>query len=338
MKMMVNENIDFLWDNLQDSAKKNSKPYHRMVCTGLLYRAYIGVTGIPLRRFAEIEIPRKEAEKFRAFIIPKGFNIDIREPSTVHTGYLSCSLEAATPEDNDVFTIVAKDILEELNKSKEAQGFISILIDRINKWKEFFKSYENRRMSDEYVIGLFGELLTMKKLIEMGIPNVISFWNGPLRSAQDFQCTNVAIEVKTTTKNKLSSVNISSEYQLDDSEIKSLYLIAYRLEADNDGIKLPELIDSVANMLTAEEKGRYFASLYCMGYKEEDAESYSQGYCPKEIITYRVHGDFPRLIRRNVPQNVFDTQYKLSLAACEPYITSVDEIAYAIRENENGEA
>lgn len=159
-------------------------------------------------------------------------------------------------------------------------------------------------------------------------------WNGPIKSAQDFQGKYVAIEVKTTTDNSLEYVNISSEIQLDGGG-KELFLVAYRIERnDANGVTLPQIVERIANNLTEQQKNRFYAALMCLGYLPEDSGSYNKGYIVKELNNYQVREGFPRLLRSNMPQGVHDLKYRISLSNCSAYLTEWDVIISSIEEHE----
>lgn len=252
---MKNKDLDTIWIEIETRRDVEYKVVQQMVYVDSLYRAYIGISCIPAKRFVSVEIPENTADQFDSFMVPRGFTLEVKEPSVKHEGYSACVLQATSSEQNDVFTIVAKDILLELNRQKSAELYVGVLKQRIEKWRNFFKTPSRKKISDDLVVGLIGELTFVRDLAKNGIANGIDFWNGPIRSAQDFQRDDVAVEVKTSVSNKLDCVNISSEVQLDDGGREALFLVVYRAERnDANGVKLPELIRIVADGLTERQK------------------------------------------------------------------------------------
>ena len=164
-------------------------------------------------------------------------------------------------------------------------------------------------------------------------------WNGPIKSAQDFQGERVAIEVKTASSNSLEYVHISSEAQLDGADRDALYLVSYRIERnDATGTTLPEMIKQVALMLDEQQRARFAANLTCLGYTEDDDTFYSKRYSLKERQVYKVEDGFPRVLRADLPQGVMDISYRLALQACDTFAVEFDEIPHAIKEYEYGES
>ena len=336
---MKSDDLNAIWIEIESQRKDHKGYLQRMVCPDLLYRAFIGSTGIPSKRFLSIEIPKEEGKQFDSFTAPQGFTLTIGEPSVKHKGYVACILTAAASDQNDVFSVLTKDILEELRKQKDADLYIESLKKRVEKWRVLFKNAAKNKLSEKTVIGLIGELSFIKDLHSSGINNGVDYWNGPIKSAQDFQGDAVASEVKTTSSNKLEYVHISSEVQLDDDQRDALFLVAYRIERnDAGGTTLPVLIQQVAAMISEGQKASFYAKLFCLGYKAEDANLYNKGYSVKELKVYKVSDGFPRILRHDLPQGVMDVSYKLSLQSCASFESDLGAIVNSIKEYEYGES
>ena len=334
---MKNKDINEIWVDIELQNKSNERLFQRIVYVDLLYRAYIGSSGIPSKRFLSIEIPESEIKKFDSFIVPRGFTLTVGEPGVKHEGYVACVLQATSSDQNDVFTIVAKDILDNLRNQKEANKYIDSLKYRIEKWRDFFNNPASNRLSEKMVIGLFGELSFIKELHECGIDIASDLWNGPLKSAQDFQGESVAVEVKTSASNSLESVHISSEIQLDNTDREALFLVGYRVERnDVSGKTLPDLIRMISELLSEQQKARFNANLICLGYAVEDDCLYNKRYSIKERQCYKIQDEFPKIIRSDLPQGVIDINYKLLLQTCSDFKVDFEEITQSIKEYEYG--
>lgn len=336
---MKNNEIERIWQDIEAKKSAGKKAYQRIICVDMLYRIYIGSVEIPSRRYLSIEIPEADKGEFDTFSAPKGFTLTISDPAVKHDGFVACVLQAASHDQNDVFTVVVLDILQELEKHKKSADYIKTLKQRIAKWRDFFKNPTSKKLSDEVVIGLWGELNLMCQMHDSGILTISDMWNGPIKSAQDFQGDSVAIEVKTTTSNSLEYANISSEMQLDDDGRKALFLAAYRIERnDAIGITLPQLIEEAAGKFTDQQKSRFYAALLCLGYASEDSGLYNKGYAVKEQRYYQVKEGFPRLLRCNMPQGVHDLRYRITLSNCSAFLAEADIIVSSIKEYEYGQS
>ena len=335
---MKSNELNRIWEDIENRPCSENHFFQRIVCIDLLYRVYIGVSGIPSKRFLSIEIPDTCKEQFDSFTEPKGFTLIISAPTVKHEGYVSCVLEAAASDQNDVFTIVAEDIVNALYKRRHSSGYVNILKSRIEKWREFFKNKAKKQLAEKTVIGLIGELTFLKELITARIQNAVEMWNGPIKASQDFQGDNTAAEVKTASTNRISHVHISSEMQLDQDDRDVLFLVVYRIERnDAGGIKLPSLIEEIANLLDDRQKARFWASLTCLGYFQEDEKFYSKGYSIKERMAYKIKEEFPCILRKDIPPEISDVKYKLSLQNCSGFAVDMETVVREIKELENGE-
>lgn len=336
---MKNNDLNAIWTDIEIYQNIQGKFLQRLVYVDLLHRAYIGISGIQGKRFLAIEILEKDKEQFSTFTAPQGFTLSFCNPSVKHDGYVACVLQAASADQNDVFAIVAKDILEDLKKQKEADKYIDSLKKRIEKWRCFFKNSVKNKLTEKMVIGLIGELSFIQDLIEKGIRNASDLWNGPIKAAQDFQGDKIAVEVKTTSAANLDYVHISSEIQLENSDWDALFLVVYRVERnDSTGMNLPELIQQVYNLLNEKQRARFCANLTCMGYQEEDALLYTKRYTIKECKVFTVESGFPRIIRADLPSGVMDIGYRISLQLCDEFSVNFGVISQAIKEYEYGQS
>lgn len=332
---MTNNELERAWGEIESKQVDNAKRYQRLICSDLLYRVYIGATGIPARRYIIFEIPKEEKEQFDAFVDLRGFSLSINNTIIKHEGFVSCVIQSSSSDDNDVFTVVIADIIEELRFLQDSGRYVSTLRQRIETWREFFKNNTRKQLTDSAVIGLFGELVFINQTIEAGLRNVVDLWNGPIKASQDFQDNRIAVEVKTVSSNALNHVHISSEMQLDNTSYDHLFMIVYRIERnDAHGTKLPDLIDQIARVLADSQKNRFLAKLLCLGYDSENARSqYVKAYDLKEYISYHVGDAFPKVTKRSLPKGVDEVKYRLALQECKPFETDFANIINAMREN-----
>lgn len=332
--MMMNENLDSLWFELESQILAPGQSYQRLVNDGSLFRIYIGSSGIPVKRYLSIELPMVAITQFSSLNMPNGFEVQTAEPSVKHEGYAACVLQSAASDWNDVFTIVVQDILNELRAQKSADGYIFTLKSRIEKWRSFFTNTASNRLSDRAVIGLIGELAFINTLQENGVSDAVEYWNGPISAAQDLQSKETAVEIKSTVSHSLDSVSISSEIQLDCCERSALFLIVSRFEqSKRNGYRLQDYVAKVVEKLTSRQRNGFYAKLLCLGYEPEVADLYDKYYAIKEQRYYQVKEGFPRLLRKDLKQGVFDVAYRVSLACCETFRTDLQSVVCAFKEH-----
>ena len=330
---MMNNELNKTWLELESNNDIGHNYIQKMICIESLYRVYIGVIGIPGKRFLDIEIPINQIEKFTLVTTTKGFIMNITEPTVKHDGYAACILQASSVDQNEVFSIVAKDILNSLEKEKSEERYVEILKERIEKWRDFFKEIHEKKLSNNVLIGLMGELKFLNELLEHEIYSALDWWNGPIKAAQDFQDDRVAVEIKATSNLKLDNVYISNEVQLDSNDREKLFLIAYRLERDDaSGKSLPEMIEIISKKLSETQRNIFRAKLLCLGYDEENSESYSERFVVKESKCYDIKANFPCLTRKNIPLSVHDIKYKLELSHCEQFKIDLEDVIRFLEE------
>lgn len=113
------------------------------------------------------------------------------------------------------------------------------------KWSTFFTKTLDKKLSNERVIGLWGELSYLLKLIQdacssVPINNILKSWVGPLGASHDFEFSSSSIEVKTKPLNSWM-IKISSEYQLDNVDEKPLNLEVISVIESEHGLSLKDL-------------------------------------------------------------------------------------------------
>lgn len=326
------------WLDIERQGGLSGKKLNKMVCIDYLFRVYIGVSGIPSKRFVSLEIPASEVYQFESFIVPQGFTLSIENPEIKHDGYVSCVLQATNSEQNDVFTIVTEDILMKLKELKDTKSYVCILKQRIEKWKNFFSNPKRSILTEKQIIGLFGELSLIKLLLERNVNIITRLWNGPLKLSQDFQSQNTAIEVKTIASYDTNYIHISSEVQLDLLERQSLFLVAFYIEKnESDGITLPQLIKQIMLLIDSCETNRFLAKLICLGYNDKQKDLYNKKYYINKKVIYSVENGFPRILKKDLHKGVTGVKYTISLDSCAEFKVDIEEIIKTLKEDEYGE-
>ena len=335
---MKNDELEQIWQDIELNGLSGAETSYRMIWVDMLYRVYIGSSGIPSQRCVSMEIPESYSSEFDAFSAPQGFTFTLGEPNIKHDGFVACIIQSSSHDQNDVFSVVILDILHELSNQKNTDGYVYTLKQRIEKWRDFFKNPASKKLSENMVIGLWGELNLLYSLYNSGVTTIPDFWNGPIKASQDFQGHKIALEVKTTVSDSMDYVNISSEAQLDGTGHEALFLTVLRIERnDAAGITLPVLIEKISNELSEAHRKRFYVALLCLGYSDDDACLYNKGYTLKEQRNYQIRNDFPCLLRSDMPQGVYDVKYKLSLNNCVKYLVEWENMVATIKEYEYGQ-
>ncbi|WP_294495281.1 PD-(D/E)XK motif protein [uncultured Ruminobacter sp.] len=333
MEQMNEALLNELWINLERKVTTQQNTLQQLIAPTSLFRLFIGVDGLPTRRFISVEIPENQKKTVLGIKPIQGIDVSVCKPPISHDGYCSCVLQSAAHDQNDVFSIVASDILFELNSCKSNNAYVDILVERIAKWREFFKRKHNS-LSDSEIIGLIGELQFAEDIMSEGFGQILDSWSGPIKSAHDYKMPAFLAEIKAKSTDQLTSVKISSEEQLNREDDSPLFLVVYRLEESPKGMNLHDKVQSVALKLSDSRKSIFYAKLLCIGYQKE--ENYSKKYIVKERRQYRVENDFPRIITPNLPSGTFGVVYNLSIEKCTPYQVDFNQVIDCYKEALNG--
>lgn len=152
------------------------------------------------------------------------------------------------------------------------------------------------RISEEKQVGLVGELLLFRALLDAYDEHtVIDWWLGPLAEERDYAFPAFDGEVKTTLGESRTHV-IHGAGQLEPSPGRALWLVSIQITragGDPNGITLPGLIHEVRELLTT-TRDRFVTCLASEGWEDDDAAMYPTAYVLRTTpAAYLVDDDFP---------------------------------------------
>lgn len=145
----------------------------------------------------------------------------------------------------EVYSYLIEYMLFELNKIEKVNPL------RVKKIVDDWTKFSKRRISEISIkkqIGLIGELIFLKKLIEY-FPenNQLNNWNGPEGFKIDFIFSqNFGVEVKSRIQPFKDWISISSIEQLD-NELNMQHLLVYDFLPNENGNTLSEYVDDILN-------------------------------------------------------------------------------------------
>lgn len=152
------------------------------------------------------------------------------------------------------------------------------------------------RMSPQAEVGLFGEVLLVRALLETGAGNATA-WRGGLSEEHDFGLLDVDVEAKTTSGERRHHW-IHGLTQLVATGDTPLWLLSVQITRGGEvqGQTLPELIDHVLNMVTGPDRNRIEQNLTAVGWHEEQRDLFDDRWRLRAPpLAFRVDDDFPRL-------------------------------------------
>ncbi len=172
---------------------------------------------------------------------------------------------------------------------REGAPFDVSFAEGLAQWRRLLAA--TSRLTPEQQVGLYGELLIARLLIDRVGPGSIGEWTGPAGDDHDFRRPSCDLEVKTTTSN-VRSHWVHGARQLIPAPDRPLVLISVHLKAAaaTAGSTLPQLIEELRLVLAGSVHLTTLESaLAAAGYHEEDRALYPTAYVSRSpMIAIRV--------------------------------------------------
>ncbi len=316
---MAHPNKDLLiaWSSLLGDESKEGWRFIPLQQSGPL-QIMVGRTSPHNMESVLIGFPNKRKSNKDDLPSGQGFLVEFAQLDENNNTWLAIT---RSPQGNiELFESMSYDVVnaldEAVNNNIDEEKLYQLCISRIRAWQEFMRK-GGQVLSPESEIGLFGELILLKSLIDLGLLKkiVLDSWVGPLNKIQDFELGTGAIEVKSTISSNRFQLKIGSLEQLDDSIRQPLYIAAIRLHQIDAGVNLTELIFSIKNLLSDDRTvERIFSEkLLEAGYIEIHAPLYIRKFKLAELKIISIDNNFPRLLTSNVPKGIIRATYDLDL-------------------------
>lgn len=246
-------------------------------------------------------------------------------------------LKQSEQSESDIFEIISEDIRLALEELKDSNEVIPCFSAVLAKWRNFFLLEKDIRLSQERELGLLGELLFLKQMLDACGHAAITYWAGCNEETHDFYIKGNAVEVKTTVQKSPYKVNISSEYQLDTQDVlKSLYLQFFALrKSESDGFTLPEVVYAIEDALVSNSEylKQFEQKLEKYGYMKACEELYQTGYFIRETGMYIINLDFPRIEKSELNIGISNVSYTVSIDMCQKFL--IPDAIHTILKGEN---
>lgn len=220
----------------------------------------------------------------------------------------------------ECFSLFCYDLIKSTLGIVDDETAYNQLQTRYLSWKRMFKP--NRGLlTESEIMGLIGELLYMRDYMTPihGVDATLESWTGPEKTHKDFSLNDTWYEIKTISSGK-ESVRISSLEQLDSDIIG--YLVVYSLERMSpsfNGVRLNELVAQIMDLIPiAIQRDLLLAKLELYGY-DFSPEYDNYVYAVSDCVSYKVHENFPRLVRKDIPVSVSRIQYEIILSEIEDF-------------------
>jgi hypothetical protein len=234
-------------------------------------------------------------------------------------------IELKDSSHKEIFATLAEDLIHSVAYIHDERLLVQALLNRLVQWEALFSRLGTQGLTPQAQRGLYGELLFLRRLIEAGKPLAlcVESWVGPFAAVQDFQRGKWAVEVKTTYGNNHQKIHISSNRQLDDTGVDSLFLYHVSLDARPGGSEtLNSLVKEIQWLLSGDlaVTQAFQSKLGTGGYIEEHAHFYDAiGYTIRSEESYEIAEGFPRIIESETPDGVGDVKYSIIASYCSQW-------------------
>jgi len=333
---------DDIWDSLCEEAQKkqSSGIFKRLVVEDSAYPVFYGIT-TPEQHFCFIvQLPVEEMHRFERFPKTRGFNLITHiAGEELVKGNATLNVTASSAQYNGVFKAIALDISKSVSAVTGAENKTLSLIRRLNLWRSFFERQTEAGLSSTDQQGLYGELYFLRNhllSLSVGAGRVLATWTGPDKRQHDFQLGKVAVEVKTSSQRTHQKAIITSEQQLDETLVSSLYLYWLCVViVENDKNTLPALVGDLRHLLNSTpEAAEFFEnSLLASGYTDAEQNLYAtRSYSVVKESIFEVKERFPRIRISELRTGVSDVEYSISEGACIPFAVNIEKLSELLLE------
>lgn len=258
------------------------------------------------------------------------FEVFANDVSSQSINKVRFTLKLKNAQYSDVFDALILDQVKHISDKEDQKWATKEFFSRLAKWQTFFQNF-TEGLSIEAQKGLYGELWFLRNVLipKLGEYNSIFSWTGPSGTNQDFQIPNYAIEIKTTSGMK-NEVHISNVRQLDNSDLRKLYLVHLSVETKLAGAQsLNDLIDDIKQSLHKNFEINFSVfeeKLMESGYLDAHRSRYEDTkYIIRKTDYYDVKNDFPRIVESNIMNGIGEVRYVIDLASCQTYKVTQEE-------------
>jgi hypothetical protein len=253
--------------------------------------------------------------------LPSSIEVTRRQRSTDRRWTLTFELQVQGL--TDAFVSLVSDLAAKSAAAGSESEALDIFLDTLAEWRELLTARADR-LSEGALRGLIAELWFGFEARTHGHTEAEAAraWAGPLGGAQDFQFPTPShhFEVKSLRRSR-TSVEISSEEQLDGDNIRLAVVTVEEVSAPSNGITLPRLASSIRSRLDngadRSEFNRRFARLFV----NLDDPWYSEHvYEIRRLQVFNVIEEFPALRRSQLPLAIARTNYWIDIRHLQPFV------------------
>ncbi len=325
------ERIKQIWTQLEANSSAVAGLFKLRYSDASKCDVFLGMKFPETYRMLILKVPFTIGKEFNFKYEFRGLKFDkIYDPDD--SKFILLNLVLVDKQFKDVFDTLIADVLAAVINETDIKVILKNYSNRLIKWQSLFERFKQQGLTPEEQRGLFGELFFLRKFLQANsdFQNIVSSWIGSEKQIRDFQFGRWSVEVKTTHGNNHQKIHISSERQLDTTNMDNLYLHHLSLEVrQQSGETLNQLVDSVIEILSTDftALNRFRNKLIEGSYFDHHRLLYADvGYFIRQEIFYQVENTFPRIEERDIRNGVGDVKYSIVISQCSDFIRTEEEI------------
>lgn len=169
--------------------------------------------------------------------------------------------------DLGLFAAIADELILGLHSRESVIDQLSTVA---TKWIRLLSSEEEENANRNQVIGLLGELLVLEAIIDAGKGELgLASWVGVDKARHDFEFSNLAVEVKSSSVLGQKTATIHGLEQLSAEKFTSLYLAHFQFEWDPKGFSLKSVYEQVRTKLNPNLQLKFDSKVATAGFDEK---------------------------------------------------------------------
>lgn len=323
-------NMSMRWDLLEGSPPVGQCLAARLAAPGTCTDVFIAVDAA-LLRYVLVRIPDGEpgsiSERASRGIAVRTLEMKIDELSE---GEVFVEVACLEQNGHAALDIVTGELIGALVAGATI-GRVRLVQTVLAKWRRFWSGFDQKLISREAHVGLFGELWFLARWLLPTVPSerVIDMWRGPVGSRHDFERPGLAVEVKTSSRLD-GSHEIHGLEQLLQPDGSDLFLFSLLVREEATSLEsLPALIKEIRAQVSFDHTAavQFEGMLAAAGYDEAFEIEYDKlRLRVRGQGLYRVGAGFPRLIPASIsgglPPGVTGVSYDLRLDAAGAWLVS----------------
>jgi hypothetical protein len=261
-------------------------------------------------------IPVAERTPFHADTRSAGVHLERRKLQDTRHQPAFLDLACQKVHLRDVFVHLAEDVLNEIAQEPHKPEAVCKRV--MSRWRELLDREAPGVMSQEALLGLYGELWILRRIVRINA-DALRSWTGPLGAVHDFRSQGGALEIKTTLAREGWRFEIHGVLQLAAIDGIPLYFAALSVDsAAPHGESVPEVVDAIVD--AGVDTLELFTKLSRLGYDARDSAYYRDTkYSVQEMRFFLVDAEFPRIVPEvfvsgALPERVERLRYTVDLS------------------------